>query len=155
MRLDDELAAFVQSGVSITASSRNLDLVPSVARAKGCRVCDHRSGRLRIFISSSQAEALLHDVQQTGTLSVTFSMPDTHRSLQFKSTDAQVTTLQSGEEALLISYVETFGTRIAPFGFSTEFTHAFFAAPADEVAIEFTVSDAFLQTPGPGAGSPL
>jgi hypothetical protein len=145
----------VESGVSITVSSRDADLVSSVARAKGCRLSDVVNGTLRIFISLSQAEDLLRDVEQTRTISANFSMPDTHRSLQFKGNDARITALQPGEAALVASYVDIFGGRIALFGFSRTFTEAFFAAPSDEVAIEFTVSDAFLQTPGPAAGSRL
>lgn len=154
MQLDQEMSAFLNSGVSITVASCSPDLIPSVARAKGCHA---RAGTatLRIFLSTSQAEDLLRDVQSTRKISVTFSVPDTHRTVQFKGCDAHITPLQPEEARIIAAYIDIFHGRIATFGFSADFTRAFLGSPADEVAVEFSVTDAFLQTPGANAGSRL
>ena len=88
-------------------------------------------------------------------ISATFSVPSTHRTLQFKGTDASIQSLQVDERALIDRYVEQFISAIGPLGFSAEFTRAFFASPPDEVVIEFTPSEGFQQTPGPAAGARL
>ena len=153
--LTNEIADFLTGGVSIVLASRDASLAPSVARAKGCRVLQGAASRLRIFVSAAQAGALIEDVSGTGIVAVTFSLPNTHRTLQFKGRDAIVTPLLDEDRQTVREYLRNFGEVIRPLGFSDEFTRAFFASPSDEVAIEFTPSDAFQQTPGPAAGARL
>jgi hypothetical protein len=153
MTLDDEVASFLMGGVSISVASRSSDMLPSVARCKGCIVKREPTTRLRILLSASQAGDILRDVEATHTISATFSMPTTHRTLQFKGTDARVTSLETDEAQAVVDYVKNFGTvLITGIGIQPEFVAAFLASPADEVAIEFTPTDSFLQTPGPRAG---
>ena len=159
MHLDHDVVSFLTSPVSITVASRDNAMLPSVARAKGCTVrrseVDSGGSRIRILLSASQAEQLLRDVATTHTISATFSLPRTHRTLQFKGTDARVTALEPADTAAIASYVDAFVNMIAHLGYSKEFVQAFLGSPADEVAVEFTPSDSFLQTPGPRAGSRL
>ncbi|HVY24399.1 MAG TPA: pyridoxamine 5'-phosphate oxidase family protein [Steroidobacteraceae bacterium] len=153
--INDELAAFISSGLSITLASRNADNMPSAARAKGCVLVHGTSCKLRVFVSASQARQVVTDVRANGAISATFSVPDTHRSMQFKGCDAHVAELQSGDRALIDQYIDIFARRVAGNGFSPAFVHAFFASPPDEIAVEFTPTDAFQQTPGPNAGTRL
>lgn len=155
MILDDEICAFLSSGVSITIASRNGSMQPSIARAKGCRVLVGQPPQLRIYVSAAHAGELLDDVRATGMIAAAFNLPDTHRSLQLKGSDAHIATLQDADRAAIERYVPAFAASVAPLGFSNELIHAFFAAPQDEVAIEFTPADAFQQTPGPSAGARL
>jgi hypothetical protein len=151
----DELAAFITSGISITLAARSPANIPSAARAKGCRLLRGAVSRLRLFVSASQARQVIADVKATGMISVTFSVPETHRTVQFKGIDACVTGMQPEELPLLEQYLHTFTSRIEPLGFTPEFARAFFASPGDEVALEFSPSEAFQQTPGPNAGARL
>ena len=153
--ITDELAAFITSGISITLASRSPANIPSAARAKGCSLLRGTASRLRLFVSASQARQVIADVKATGMISVTFSVPETHRTVQLKGLDARVAGMQPEEYALIEQYLRIFTIRIEPLGFSAEFTRAFFASPGDEVALEFTPSDAFQQTPGPNAGARL
>lgn len=155
MFLNDDTREFLMSGVSIMLASRNAQLIPSIARAKGCKVLDGDAPKLRVFVSAAQAGELLEDVRTSRMISATFSVPSTHRTLQFKGSDASVQPLQTDERAIIDRYVELFIASIGVLGFSPEFTHAFFASAPDEVAIEFTPSDGFQQTPGPSAGARL
>ena len=85
--LDEDNAAFVQSGVSIVAASRGEDLVPSIARVSGCRVSADRRA-VSIYLPHSQALELVEDVRASGRIAVVFSRPSTHRTLQLKADDA-------------------------------------------------------------------
>lgn len=155
MQLNDELCEFLMGGVSIMLASRNAQLIPSIMRAKGCCVVRGDAPKLRIFVSASQAAELIEDVRSSLMISATFSVPTTHRTLQLKGNDARITVLRDEERATIEAYVARFATQIGPLGFTDEFVRAFFASPADEIAIEFTPSEGFQQTPGPSAGARL
>lgn len=154
MQLNDELCEFLTGGVSILLASRNDQLIPSIVRAKGCSV-RRDAVKIRIFVSASQAGELLEDVRSSGMISATFSVPSTHRTLQFKGNDARITPIRDDERATLDAYVSAFARQISGLGFTEEFSQALFASPADEVVIEFTPSEGFQQTPGPSAGARL
>jgi hypothetical protein len=155
MQLNDELCEFLMGGVSIMLASRNAQLIPSIARAKGCRVVHDGAAKLRLFVSTAQAGELIDDVRASGMISATFSVPTTHRTMQLKGSDARITPLRPDERAAMETYVERFAAEIRPLGFSEEFTRAFFASSGDEIAIEVTPSEGFQQTPGPSAGARL
>lgn len=155
MQFDDDLVAFLMGGISIALASRNASLVPSVTRAKGCRVLRGSTAKLRLFVSAAQAGDLLDDIRSTSTVSATFTRPETHRTLQFKGTDARIEVLDSEDRVALAAAVVSFGSEIAPLGFPPDFIRAFLETEGDEVVIEFTPTDAFQQTPGPAAGERL
>ncbi len=155
MHWNEELCEFLMGGVSITLASRSAQLIPSIARAKGCIAVSDGAAQLRIFVSAAQAAELIDDVRASAMVSATFSVPTTHRTLQFKGGNARVTTVRDAERALIEAYVGKFAAALRPLGFSDDFTRAFLASPADEVAIEFTPSEGFQQTPGPSAGARL
>jgi hypothetical protein len=153
--LDEDNAAFIQTGISIIAASRDGALVPSIARVSGCRVsADRRS--VSVFLPLSQAADLVADVRRCACVAVVFSRPSTHRTLQLKAADARVRTATPDEAATVARYAEAFGREIALLGHTEEQARVMFEArPDDLVAIDFTPNAAFEQTPGPKAGSPL
>jgi hypothetical protein len=153
--LTDDTCKFVTGGVSITLASRDAQLIPALARAKGCAAIRLPTPTLRLFVSAIQATDLIDGVRATGMISATFSLPATHRTLQFKGKDAKVAAVTKHDRELMAVYVRQFAAAIGHLGFSEEFTRAFFASPEDEVAIEFTPTDGFEQTPGPSAGARL
>jgi hypothetical protein len=155
VRFDDEMTAFVTGGVSVTVTSRSAALVPSISRAMGCRVIAGKRLKLRVFVSQAQAGDCLDDIRSSGMISATFSKPNTHRTLQFKGTDAAIQPLSDEDKAALVDYEGKFAEVLAPLGFDAHFVHCFLESPDDVVAVEFTPSDAFQQTPGPGAGQRL
>ena len=155
MTLSDDICDFVSGGVSIIVAARNVQLRPSISRAKGCRVVRESVRRLRIILSAAQAGDFLDDVRSSGLVAATFSAPSTHRTLQFKGVDAQIAAIDDEDRAVMRAYAKAFAIEIDPLGFSGMYAQTFLAAPDDEVAIEFTPSDAFQQTPGPEAGARL
>lgn len=152
--IDAQRSAFVTGGVSIIAASRGADDWPAIARAAGCRVS--RDGRgITLFVSASQGSALLAAVRSTGAISAVFSQPSTHRTIQLKGNDAVVGALQPGDAQLIERYAEAFAAELSGLGYS-EVGRAVVWAPLDELlAVAWTPSSAFDQTPGPRAGTRL
>jgi hypothetical protein len=153
--LDGDSAAFIQTGVSIVAASRDASHVPSIARVSGCRVSADRRA-VTIFAPRSQAAQLLADLESAGRIAVVFSRPSTHRTLQLKGDDARVRAATTAEAAYVETYVEAFAREVATLGHTSEQARTLLTIrPDDLCAIDFTPNAAFEQTPGPKAGSPL
>jgi hypothetical protein len=153
--LDAETVDLITRRVSMAIAGRNADNVPSSARGCGCSITP--DGRLMtIFVSRPQAAALLRDIEANGAIAAVFSQPTTHRTMQFKGSDARVVPLAPGDAQLVAAFVGSFVVELAPLGHAAPFVHAVLGArPEDLAAIAFTPSDGFAQTPGPGAGAPL
>ncbi len=153
--LDEELAAFIQGGVSILAASRDARLVPSLARAVGCRAAPGRP-HVAVFLLASQSGALLADYRANGAIAVVFSQPSTHRTLQLKGSDAAPEPLEEGDWVRVARYREALTAELVAIGHLGALGRALLAGDrGDLVAVGFTVSAAFEQTPGPAAGTAL
>jgi len=153
--LDEAHAAFIQSGVSVVAASRDSANVPTLARAIACRVSPDRM-RVTVFVSRAQTQALLADVRSTRVLAVVFSQPSTHRTIQLKTSDAAETTLAPGDLERMVEHTERLLADLKLLGYGDALLRTSFSYAADDVAaVAFTPSAAFTQTPGPGAGARL
>ncbi len=155
MVLTDVQAAFVESGVSISASSRDRNHRSSLARGLGCRVSEDRR-QLRLLLSAARSAELLSDVRTQRVLATVYSLPSTHETLQIKSSEAWVEAAQPGDAAHVAEHVAGFSAQIMPLGFSREFVSALLDyEPGDLVVVRFVVTAVYTQTPGPRAGERL
>lgn len=148
----DDYARFIQSHVSISVASRDVRRVPSIVRATGCRL-SAPDDRITLLLLKSQASQLLADITATHAIAVVFSEPSTHRTLQFKGRDAAQSALADDDALLAGAHREAFAGEIVPLGYARDLAlavHSF--REEDLVAVTFTVSDIFEQTPGPKAG---
>src|SRR5688572_3150810 len=87
--IDEELAAFLQSGISMHAGAVGPGNVPQIARAAGCRVAPDRRS-VTVYMVESQARELLAQLRASGAIAVTFTKPRSHRTVQLKGGDARV-----------------------------------------------------------------
>lgn len=153
--IDEEHAAFMEGRISLTVGSCGADKRPSVARAAGCRVAPDRK-RVRITLSGTQAAAVLAHVRETGRIAAVFSSPPTHRTVQLKGKDAVVEPGTPDDAATVARYRDNFVEVLDPLGFEATMIRTLLAFPdSDIVAVSFTPDEAYSQTPGPNAGSPL
>ena len=153
--LDPELVAFLQGPVSMHAASRDAANVPNLSRALGCRVSADRT-RVTVFLLASHSGQMLADYRANGRIAVVMSLPSTHRTVQLKGEDAMVEPLQDGDHILVARYREAFVKELSGLGYSPSLPELLWAgARGDVVAVAFTVTAAFIQTPGPTAGKPL
>lgn len=153
--IDSSHAGFITGGVAISLSSCGADLMPSMARALGCRVSNDRH-LVTLLVSKKQAEELLRHVRERGVLAAAFSEPSTHRTIQLKGNDATCASASAADLQLATRYRSLYGHELAQQGFAPELIDALLACPATELAsISFSPAAAFAQTPGPNAGQAL
>ena len=153
--LSAENLTFIQQGISITAASRDVRLVPSLSRVLSCRV-DADGQRLRLALVRSQGLILLRDIAATGAIAAVFSQPSTHRSLQIKGLDACEVAVDAADQDSVRDSQQAFAAEIALLGFDAAFSTRFYhVAPDDLAVVTFTPAQVFQQTPGPNAGAPL
>jgi hypothetical protein len=154
--LTEEIASFIQGSVSIILATCDASLMGSVVFAIGCRVSPDRR-RVTLLVREPQAAASLADVRATGRVAVNFSLPSTNRSLQLKGNDAVIEPLRPFDLACASKHSQDFIEELLPLREMTEAAlQALFHHKSQElVAITFTPSDGFTQTPGPGAGARL
>lgn len=152
--LDEELAAFIQSGVSIVVAGRNDELIGDMIRGCGCRVSADRR-RVTVLVDPMRSEALLEDIGSNGMIAVVFSRPSTHRSIQLKGTDARRVRVTAADLAVIDHSLAAWVAELVSIGYSKEFAAAVRGRPERPVAITFTPTAGFQQTPGPDAGTRL
>lgn len=121
----------------------------------GCRLSADRT-RLTVFLLASHSGAMLADYRANGQIAVVITLPSTHRTIQLKGTDAGVEPLQEGDHALIARNRRGFVKELGRLGWEAALPETLVAAArGDVVAIGFTITAAFVQTPGPTAGTPL
>ncbi len=153
--LDAELAAFVQGGVGIVVASRDDRRLASIARGVGCRV-EAAARRVTVFVVRSENAALLADIRRHHVIAVVFSAPASHRTVQLKGFDAREREVGPDDALQLAAYARAFDEALTGIGFGHGYAGALIAhPPGDLVGVGFTVSEGYLQTPGPRAGERL
>jgi hypothetical protein len=152
--LDVGHAAFIQGGVSVVVASRNADLVADVVRGCGCRVSRNRR-EVTVLVEPSRAGTLLDDIAANGMIAVVFSQPSTHRTIQLKGSDARVVAVAAADRAVAARHLRAWTDDLCRIGYRADFADAVRGRPERIVAIRFTPTAAFQQTPGPGAGQRL
>jgi len=153
--IDEELAAFLQSGVSVHAASRDAANVPCLVRGVGCRVSPDRR-RVTIFLLASQCGPMLEHFRANGAIAFVASRPSTHRTVQLKATDAEVGVPVAGDERLVEEQRRGLLADLVGVGYDESLPRALVGGEWSEaVAVSFTPTAVFAQTPGPGAGALL
>jgi hypothetical protein len=153
--LDAEQAAFVCGPVSINAASFRHGGLPNLARVTGCRLSADRQV-VTLLLAATPAAGLLEDLRCNGMIAVVFSLPASHRTIQLKGGDARIVPIEPGDVELAARYVDAFVGGLEPLGYPGAVIRAFLASRADDlVAVRFTPSVGFSQTPGPDAGAAL
>lgn len=152
--LTTELAEFCESGVSVVIAASTREGMPIAGRAKACRILP--DGKMRLFLAEAFNAPLLMAFDHGSPIAVTFSAPHNHRSIQVKAHAVGRVELAEGDLAEVIRQVQAFEDDLVFVHYTRRFSQHYTAYRLEEtVAIEFSPSDAFVQTPGPGAGEQL
>ncbi|MBS0582013.1 MAG: hypothetical protein JSS42_02810 [Proteobacteria bacterium] len=152
--LNAATAEFLQSGVSITVAGRNRRLVPSIAKAVGCRV--EADGSVALFLFVNLAETVFADVADNRQVAACFSRPSTNQTVQIKGSDARCEPAAPADIAAARRCLDLLSDDLTGLGFGIDLLEAFFwGDPEKLIALRFTPEAAFVQTPGPQAGSVL
>ncbi|KPK71368.1 MAG: hypothetical protein AMJ84_06370 [Acidithiobacillales bacterium SM23_46] len=153
--LDEAQAAFVQRRVAINVASNSAERLPSLARAIGCRVSEDRR-TVTIFLSVPRSATLLRDLRAGGGIAAVFTRPTTHETIQLKGAAATIVPLEESDRAAMQACAASFLEEIFQLGYKDPFATAMIAAVGDDsIGVAFQPTTAFLQTPGPSAGTKL
>jgi hypothetical protein len=153
--IDSALADFVRREVSITVATSDNARIPHLARGTGCRVAvDQR--QLTVLLAAPASADVLADIRRNARIAVVFSLPQTHRTVQFKGKDAVITAVEASDVVLAARYVDRFAAGLEDLGYAGAVIRSVLHADAsDLVAVHFTPTFASVQTPGPEAGQVL
>jgi hypothetical protein len=153
--IDAAQAAFLQGGVSISAASCGAHPFPSVCRVLACSVAEDRR-RLTVMVARPHAQELLEDIGHGGRLAVVFSQPSTNRTIQIKGDNAQPGVPDARLLEAVYIHRDAFVAEVRQLGFPAPLVRSLLCCADDDiVAIGFTPTAAFDQSPGPRAGAPL
>jgi hypothetical protein len=152
MRIDAELAAFMESPVMIIVGACDDALLPQIARAAGVLV-EASKGRLDLIVSAWQWPEAIANVRQNGRLSVTFARPSDYVSYQVKGR-ATVKPAAAVHRACAAAYVSAMTATLVGNGLDRAVTEPWLV-DREPVVLRLTVETLFLQTPGDKAGQRL
>ena len=153
--IDEEVAAFLQSGISMHAASVAPGNIPEITRVAGCRITPDRR-TVTVYVVASQGSRLLEQVRANRAIAVAFTKPRTHRTVQLKGVDARVVPVDPEDAADVDRQVAAFDRDLRAAGFPDRFGWTLAGgSPLGLSAVAFTPASAFVQTPGPSAGATL
>jgi hypothetical protein len=155
-RLPRDWTDHLSAGVSLRVGSCNLRGEPAIGRGLATELLS--DGRVRVLMEGQACAEVLQGVSETARVSVVMGLPSTQRTLHLKGGDCVVSSAETpADHRLLQQRLELFARQVAPFGFAREDLVAnwYDVRKGDLWAVEFSVSGAWNQTPGPGAGQPL
>jgi len=153
--LDESLAGFILSGLSIQVAACRDDGRTTLVRGAGARLSPDRR-QLTVLVAASQSASLLQSIAANGRIAVLFNEPESHRTVQLKGRDAVIGGVTDSDRSALPAYITTLTRRLAHYRIPEAFCRALFSvAPEDLAALTFTPCEAYGQTPGPHAGEPL
>jgi hypothetical protein len=153
--LSSDVVSFCQSGQSIVLGSRQSDGSPIGGAALACRI-DPRSQTVRLVLKKTPNAPLLQAIAQGGGIAATFSQPTTHKSIQLKGRSARAGAARAEDKQLAAEQTAGFYRELVTVGYPELFAHALNSFDAGDLGVlTFTATEAFLQTPGPDAGSAL
>jgi hypothetical protein len=153
--IERDVIAFLDGRrVAVSIASRSGDCLPSVTRALGYRIS--ADGREFAIFVPRQAERVLADLRATAQAAVVFTEPSTHKSMQVKGDDARITSLEEGDWPVVSAYADDLVAEICPLGYPEPLIRKMTeTTPQQVLAVRFTPTAAFGQTPGPHAGAAL
>jgi hypothetical protein len=152
--LSVELAAFMQSGISVILAVVTSDLQPIAGFGLACRIDE--TGTVRVLLRKPANAALMNVVAQGRPVAVTVSRPHDHRSIQVKAAAARIATVRPDDLPEIARQTAGMRDELIGCAFDPLLSAAYVAyEPGEVVALELKPDRIFIQTPGPGAGSEL
>jgi hypothetical protein len=152
--LTDELIAFCQSGLSIAIAGCGENGRPVVGRALACTI--DGAGKVCLVVRRDSNQDALRAIAGGGGLAATFTKPSTHRSIQLKAASAWTREANASDQRLVADQMEALKADLVDDGFDKGLAAQYCAFEADAlISVEFVPLHAFVQTPGPGAGTEL
>ncbi len=152
--LPPDLIALAQGGACIIFGAREADGRPVAGIGLGARI--DAGCAIRAYLDRKPNERLLAAIAAGSGVAVTFSRAVDHASFQVKAGQAAVIPADPDDFAEVARQCAVSGHELNELGLPPQVAQAFSTFdPSDVVAVTFIPEQAFIQTPGPGAGSPV
>jgi hypothetical protein len=148
-RIPQDIADFLEGGLSIVVGSADAGARPDCTRAAGLRI-DRAANRITVYLPTVGADRTLANLAANGRVAVTFSRPYDNRSCQLKGRVCAVAPTSADEQAQQQRWLAAFVEQLAMVGIARSVTRRWRLTPS--VAVEIDVEELYEQTPGPGAG---
>jgi hypothetical protein len=150
-QIDEALTAFLHSGIAAQVGSADAHGRPQVVIAWGPRLNDDQS--LSVFVDTARAGKTLANLATNRNVALICADPISYRSVQFKGHWLSASAPNEVERAWVQRHRELFASALALVGDNPEAIRNMWMQ--DTTRIDFTVDEAYDQTPGPLAGRPL
>ena len=150
--LDAELAAFLNSGLSVMAATRDARLRPETVRVLALEA---RAGEeeMTIYLPDAVSARMVENLRDNGRIAVVASDPMDNRSVQLKGAMVSCQPASDLQRAPADAYRAKMARALAQVGVPQAILFRAQFWPAH--AVRFKVEGIFLQTPGPAAGKPF
>jgi hypothetical protein len=150
--LPEGFADFLESGVSISISTRDADLAPYGTRVWAAKV-DGDGAHVTAFLTAKTGGPILENLGANGQVALCFDRPSDSRACQLKGVFVDSRRCRPAEREELERQVGGFFADLETIGVPSALFAGWVRWPA--IAVRFRVTDVFHQSPGPGAGERL
>jgi hypothetical protein len=152
VQLDSDTTEFITGVTSMSIATRDARLLPAVSKAVGCIVSADRR-IVTVLIDGAQSARIGADIAAGSPVAAVFSLPATHRTVQIKGERATVTPATPTQQVRARLHVDAIVEHLTPLGYDETALRMFFGFdPGRLLAVRFTPTAVFAQTPGPRAG---
>jgi hypothetical protein len=154
--LDQDTIEFLQSGeIALCLASSDAQRMSSLTETMGCKVASDKL-TITTWLSKNGHESLLTNISNSGRLAMVACHVQTFRAMQLKAFDARVLPFDKADYPLVLAYQQGFIRKTVSLGYPEAVMRVQKQFRVDQlVAVQFTPSSGFTQTPGPNAGAAL
>src|SRR5688572_8847549 len=150
--LSDEIVELISSGVDVYVATRDSQMKPESMLAMGLEPHADR-GEVTVYLPETLAAATLANLADNGAIAVTLSRASDLRTMQLKGRCKHVRPSAESDREKQLVFRAALTEQLAFVGVPRSATRRLVWWPS--VAVEFQVTDVFVQTPGPRAGERL
>ena len=156
--IDDQLKAFLESGVSVLVGTRDSGLSPEITRAWGPRISKDRNS-VSLCVPLATSRKTLENLEENAQIAVSFSLPTSYKTIQLKGHCIETGEPSGADLRAVEQHRNAFCSLNEGIGVPRHLLDSFWRAELEIspalVAIRFHPEDVYDQTPGPKAGSRL
>lgn len=148
----EDLVELIASGVDVYVATRDAQLEPESMLAMGVRAHSDRCS-LTVYLPQALAEATCKNIRNNGEVAVTLIRPSDFKAVQLKGRAHDIRAANETERELQAIFRSALVEQLATVGVPRCATRRLVWWPS--WAVDVTVRQVFVQTPGPAAGEPL
>jgi hypothetical protein len=147
-----EVLAVIKQGVSLLVGTCDAVRTPHSTRATGLHI--HEDGsRATVYLPEVTSRHTVSDVAVNPRVALLVSQPLSLTSFQLKGAVLSVGLAPEAARPLVEEYLSSFAHVLEAVGMPFEVVTMLSHWPS--IALELSIDELYVQTPGPGAGSPL